>query len=53
MSKEKGCKEWFILKFSEFPRLSPYIYGAEKQETGKLTELWEINAGKPRVVLLP
>lgn len=42
-----------ILKFLEIGRISTYIYWAEKQESGKFVELWEINAGKPRMVLLP
>lgn len=53
--RKKVVRNDFILKFLEILRISTdiYIYGAEKQQTGEFNELWEINAGKPRVVLLP
>lgn len=51
--RKKVVRNDFILKFLEILRISTDIYGAEKQQTGEFNELWEINAGKPRMVLLP
>lgn len=51
--RKKVVRNDFILKFLEILRISTDIDGAEKQQTGEFNELWEINAGKPGMVLLP